>query len=180
MAMSWKIPNFASDFKTNSIMSSSLFYDCYAQYESYPFTTKIDGDTTFGELKEGDKLYFLRPVFDKETEEEKYEVVTLDVIKPWHKAKGHCFITCQEGEKKHYIDFGPANCANVLYDSKNSSIVYYDKKFAHVSTNVISLVNYRIDISNKEIEKLENQINAERNTIEKLVACAMEKYNKQY
>ena len=40
-------------------MSSSLFYDCYAPYESYPPTIHVDGDKKFGELRNNDILYIL-------------------------------------------------------------------------------------------------------------------------
>ena len=32
-------------------MSSSLFYDCYAPYESYPHTIHIDGDKSGAEYE---------------------------------------------------------------------------------------------------------------------------------
>ena len=40
-------------------MSSSLFYDCYAPYESYPSTIHVDGDKSFGEIQNNDSLYIL-------------------------------------------------------------------------------------------------------------------------
>lgn len=36
-------------------MSSSLFYDCYAPYETYPSTEYVEGDKKFGEIG---KSYF--------------------------------------------------------------------------------------------------------------------------
>ena len=40
-------------------MSSSLFYDCYAPYESYPYTEYLNGDKTFGDVGIHDVLYCL-------------------------------------------------------------------------------------------------------------------------
>ena len=154
-------------------MSSSLFYDCYAPYESYPSTFKNDGDKTFGELKEGDVLYLLHYSMDKGEEEYTYKIVPLTVTKPWHESKGHCYITCVEDKnKKHYINFGPSNCWNVYEESKNSSIVCYKTERSwrseYVGTNKDNVIKCERQWYESEIEKLNRQIADKQKKIDKL------------
>lgn len=47
-------------------MSSSLFYDCYASYETYPDTEYVEGDKKFGEVGIGGVLYYKNILFFKE------------------------------------------------------------------------------------------------------------------
>ena len=76
-------------------MSSSLFYDCYASYETYPDTEYVEGDKKFGEVGIGGVLYCL----------DRYDTLSeLKVTNPFHVAKGRCYITIK-GRGKN-IDFG--------------------------------------------------------------------------
>lgn len=108
-------------------MSSSLFYDCYAPYESYARTEYVDGDKTFGEVGVGDILYGLGMYG---------EIKELKVKTPFHVFLKHCYITI-EG-KGNNIDFGPSNCANVL-EARDKSIVYYNGRV--IGTNKESVKN---------------------------------------
>lgn len=134
-------------------MSSSLFYDCYAPYESYPSTVYVNGDKKFGEIKKGDILYSLNY----------YGIKELVVTKPWHEAKGYCYISL---EKKKNINFGPSNCANVFSDSKNNSIIYYDNTI--IGTNKESVINEQLKNIENEINNEENRLKNLRNEYEKI------------
>ena len=105
-------------------MSSSLFDNCWYDYEPYPETDYIEGAKNFGELKEGDILYCLN---------KNYEVEELVITKPWHEAKGHCYISC--GKKA--INFGPSNCGNVSCDAKRNSVCYHDIGTLGTSRSVV-------------------------------------------
>ena len=128
-------------------MSASLFYDCYADYESYPSTKKIEGDKTFAEVKEDDILYRLVTV--KVGDEYKYDFEELKVVKPWHEARGHCYISCKIGKKPYNINFGPAGCWNVREESANTSIVYHN--YGKIGTNKKSICDAVIKAVEEEI-----------------------------
>lgn len=144
-------------------MSSSLFYDCYVPYESYASTIKVEGCKNFSEIKIGDILYII------EHDNNGYHFVELKVVKPWHEAKGKYYISCLKGKKRFYIDFGTTHCANVIYDSKYSSIVLYDEYI--IGTDKESLYKYKHDNLLKELEeakKLYNHITANIKSLELL------------
>jgi len=142
-------------------MSSSLFYDCYAPYEYFSKTIKIKGCKNFGDIKSGDILYMI--VRDSKG----YSFVELKVTNPWHIEKEKYYISCLKGKNRFYINFGSANCANVIHDSKNSSIVLYNGYTIGTSKEI--LYNYKneklleelkevkehYDMINKDIELLE-------------------------
>ena len=130
-------------------MSSSLFYDCYAPYETYAETVKIEGCKNFSEIKIGDILYII------EHDNNGYHFVELKVINPWHEAKGKCYISCLKGKKKFYINFGTIHCGNVIYGSKYSSIVFYDGYT--IGTDKESLYNYKHDVMLKHLENIKEQ-----------------------
>ena len=120
-------------------MSSSLFYDCYAPYETYPSTAYVEGDKKFGEIGIGGILYCLN----------RYDTLSeLEVTNPFHAAKGRCYITIKGSCKN--IDFGPHNCANVL-EARNKSIVFYDGGI--IGTDKESVIAKRCNIITKEIEQ---------------------------
>jgi hypothetical protein len=102
-------------------MSASLF-DSYADYEPYPSTDYVEGDKSFGELKNGDIIYALKFISIKDG----FSWTELKVEREWHTTKGHCYLGCVDGKKKKIINFGPSNCANVFSDAKSNSIVWYD------------------------------------------------------
>ena len=118
-------------------MSSSLFYDCYAPYETYPDTEYVEGDKKFGEIGIGGILYCL----------DRYDTLSeLEVTNPFHVAKGRCYITIK-GRGKN-IDFGHYNCANVL-EARNKSIVFYDGGI--IGTNKESVISKAANAITNEI-----------------------------
>ncbi len=132
-------------------MSSSLFYDCYAPYESYAATIKVEGCKNFSEIKTGDILYMI------DHDNNGYRFVELKVTNPWHIAKGKYYISCLKGKKRFYIDFGTIHCANVIYDSKYSSIVLYDGYT--IGTDKKSLYNYKHEDLMNHLEQTKKQYN---------------------
>ena len=118
-------------------MSSSLFYDCYAPYETYPRTEYVEGDKKFGEIGIGGILYYL----------DKYDTLSeLEVTNPFHVAKGRCYITIK-GKGKN-IDFGSHNCANVL-EARDKSIVFYEGGI--IGTNKESVISKAANAITNEI-----------------------------
>ena len=133
-------------------MSSSLFYDCYVPYESYPNTIHIDGDKSFGELRNNDILYIL--VCDCKG----YRFDELKVIKSWHSLRGNQYISCLRGKKKFNINFGPANCWNCGHNSKENSIILYNGYI--IGTNKESLYKYKRKKLQEEFELANKQYNS--------------------
>ena len=118
-------------------MSSSLFYDCYAPYETYPRTEYVEGDKKFGEIGIGGILYYL----------DRYDTLSeLEVTNPFHVAKGRCYITIK-GRGKN-IDFGSHNCANVL-EARDKSIVFYEGGI--IGTNKESVISKAANAITNEI-----------------------------
>ena len=118
-------------------MSSSLFYDCYAPYETYPRTEYVEGDKKFGEIGIGGILYYL----------DKYDTLSeLEVTNPFHVAKGRWYITIK-GRGKN-IDFGSHNCANVL-EARDKSIVFYEGGI--IGTNKESVISKAANAITNEI-----------------------------
>ena len=118
-------------------MSSSLFYDCYAPYETYPDTEYVEGDKKFGEIGIGGILYCL----------DKYDTLSeLEVTNPFHVAKGRCYISIKGRDKN--IDFGSHNCANVL-EARDKSIVFYEGGI--IGTNKESVISKAANAITNEI-----------------------------
>lgn len=129
-------------------MSASLFYDCYAPYETYPKTEYCIKDKTFGECKEGDTLFLLNRAKDGQ-----YEFQELIITKPLHQARGRFYISTIVNKKKMAIDFGPYSCGNVL-DGKNNSIIFYK---GIIGTNKQSILDTKTNIIKKELSDLIKQ-----------------------
>lgn len=138
-------------------MSSSLFYDCYAPYESYPNTIHVDGDKSFGELQNNDILYML--IYDCNG----YRFDELKVINSWHLSRGNRYISCLRKKKKFNINFGPANCWNCGYSSKENSIILYDGYI--IGTNKESIYNYKCKKLQEEFELAQKQCNSISNRL---------------
>ena len=130
-------------------MSSSLFYDCYVPYESYPSTIHVDGDKSFGEIQNNDSLYIL--VCDCEG----YRFDKLKVIKSWHSSHGNKYISCLRGNKKFNINFGSTNCWNCGHESKDNSIILYNGYI--IGTNKESLYKYKRKKLQEEYELAKKQ-----------------------
>jgi len=135
-------------------MSSSLFYDCYAPYESYPYTEYLKGDKTFGEVGIHDVLYCLN---------EYNELTELEVTNPFHVTKGRCYITIK-GKGKN-IDFGSCNCANVL-EARDKSIVHYNGCI--IGTEKDSVIGVKCCQLNSEIIQAKNKYNYLTSVLDKV------------
>lgn len=127
-------------------MSSSLFYDGMSYY---PKTIKVKGCKNFGDIKAGDNLYTI--VRDSSG----YSFVEFKVANPWHTEKGEYYISCLKGEKEFCINFGSENCANVVHDSKNSSIVFYNGYTIGTSKEI--LYNYKNEKLLEEFKEIKEQ-----------------------
>ena len=137
-------------------MSSSLFYDCYAPYETYPGTEYVEGDVKFCELKEGDKLYYLN---------EDNNLKEMVVTRSWYTHSGYCYIKVKDSYFKT-INFGPSNCENVIDDSFNNSIVYYDD--CVIGTNKESVIKTERRNIEKHLNKLEKEVAQLKDVLGKL------------
>ena len=137
-------------------MSSSLFYDCYTPYETYPDTEYVEGDKKFGEIGIGGILYCL----------DRYDTLSeLEVMKPFHVAKGRCYITIK-GRGKN-IDFGSHNCGNVL-QARDKSIVFYDGGI--IGTNKESVITKRCNILTREIGQTRMKCKSLENRLHKVIS----------
>ena len=137
-------------------MSSSLFYDCYAPYETYPGTEYVEGDKKFGELKDGDKLYYLN----------EYNILKeMVVTRSWHTHEGHCYIKVKDSYFKT-IDFGSTSCWNVSNESINNSIVYYDG--CVIGTNKESVINTKRKNIENHLNDLEKEVAELKDALSKL------------
>ena len=130
-------------------MSSSLFYDCYATYESYPQTTYTDDDKDFKDLKENDILYRLTVTFSKD-KKINYEFEELTVKRPLHKARGNYYLSCLRNKRPYNINFGP--CYEVA--NTKSSIIFYD--YTKIGTSKKGIIQVCKTELNEAIEELEN------------------------
>lgn len=136
-------------------MSSSLFYDCYAPYETYPKTEYVEGDKKFGEIGIGGILYCL----------DRHDTLSeLEVTNPFHVAKGRCYITIK-GRGKN-IDFGTQNCVNVL-EARNKSIVFYNGYI--IGTNKESVIKKQCTLLEKEITEMKMKCKIMQKRLNKIV-----------
>jgi hypothetical protein len=137
-------------------MSSSLFYDCYAPYETYPKTEYVEGDKKFGEIGIGGILYCL----------DRYDTLSeLEVTNPFHVTKGHCYITIK-GRGKN-MDFGSHNCVNVV-EARDKSIVFNDDGI--IGTNKKSIIAKQCNILTKEIEHVRMECKSLEKRLHKLIS----------
>lgn len=142
-------------------MSSSLFYDCNGEYETYPSTKRVEGDTTFGEVKKGGILYCLSTVKVKGDYQYKFE--ELAVVKPWHVSHGNFYISCKrvgKGSKPYNINFGTSY---VIRNTSESSVVFFDHTI--IGTNKESLYNIKRLELTEEIAQLGNKMDAAKSSL---------------
>lgn len=138
-------------------MSSSLFYDCYASYQSYPKAIKINGCKTFNQLVKGDKLFYLEDDFIQ-------ELTVRDVIKIY-KRRYVIPIEKFSSDFGTIIDIGPDNIRNVR-DNLDASILEAFRGF--ISTDRVVLKNYKITTLLERENELNEQIKSIRNLIIKI------------
>lgn len=128
----------------------STLFDSGGTYESYPATSYMNGDKTFGELDKGDFIYLRVGKTFKE----------IEVRGKLKKCKGRLLLPIDGLYKERHIDFGPVNCHNVIVDApQNSMVTHY---FGLIGTNkksiLTTLLNYAFMEHKDMVEKLE-QIN---------------------
>jgi hypothetical protein len=125
----------------------STLFDSGGTYESYPATSYMNGDKTFGELDKGDFIYLRVGKTFKE----------IEVRGKLKKYKGHLLLPISGLYKERNIDFGPVNCHNVIVDAPNNSMVSH--YFGLIGTNkksiLTTLLNYAIMEHKDMTEKLE-------------------------
>lgn len=125
----------------------STLFDSGGTYESYPATSYMNGDKTFGELDKGDFLYLRIGKTFKE----------IEVRGKLKKYKGHLLLPISGLYKERNIDFGPVNCHNVIVDAPNNSMVSH--YFGLIGTNkksiLTTLLNYAIMEQKNMTEQLE-------------------------
>lgn len=141
-------------------MSNSVSYDRYAPYEHYSKTIKSKGHKNFGDIKAGDTLYMI--VRDSNG----YSFVELKVTNPWYIEKEKYYISCLKGKKGFDINFGSVNCANVIHDSKNSSIVLYNGYAIGTSKEIV--YNYKSEKLLEEFKEIKEQYDMINKDIESL------------
>ena len=125
----------------------STLFDSGGTYESYPATSYMNGDKTFGELDKGDFIYLRVGKTFKE----------IEVRGKLKKYKGHLLLPINGLYKERNIDFGPVNCHNVIVDApQNSMVTHY---FGLIGTNkksiLTTLLNYAFMEHKDMVEKLE-------------------------
>lgn len=136
-------------------MSSSLFYDCYADYEVYPTTEYVKGEKKFSEVSEGDFLYSL----DYDT----CKITKLCVEKPFTNSRGRCRIKV----KGRTIDFGPSNCVNVL-EGADKSIIYIEDEIIGTSKEVV--VNKKVELLKHKISEIKSEMENLSKQLEKVLS----------
>ena len=135
-------------------MSSSLFY--YGDYESYPFTSYIDNDKKFIDLKKGDTIYYCSDYGDL------HEIIVNGEMK---EKNGHLYLVIKSFNKCKYINFGPTNCANVLWAKNNSIVEYFN---GAIGTNKYSVIQNRLEKSIEEFNIINNRLKLQSKCIEKI------------
>lgn len=141
-------------------MSSSLFHDCYAPYDCYPYTEYIEGDKTFGEVGIGGILYCLH---------KDNEMTELEVKNPFHVTRGRCYITVNG--RGNNIDFGPNNCANVL-GARHNSIIYHN--VCIIGTERDTVINVRCKQIEEQISEAEKKYKQWTKELEKVKSLLVE------
>ena len=106
----------------------STLFDSGGTYESYPATSYMNGDKTFGELDKGDFIYLRIGQTFKE----------IEVRGKLKKYKGRLLLPINGLYKERNIDFGSVSCHNVIVDApQNSMVTHY---FGLIGTNKISIL----------------------------------------
>lgn len=120
----------------------STLFDSGGTYESYPATSYMNGDKTFGELDKGDFIYLRVGKTFKE----------IEVRGKLKKYKGHLLLPISGLYKERNIDFGPVNCHNVIVDApQNSMVSHY---FGLIGTNKKSILTTLLNNANMEHKKM--------------------------
>ena len=141
----------------------STLFDSGGTYESYPATSYMNGDKTFGELDKGDFLYLRVGKTFKE----------IEVRGKLKKYKGHLLLPISGLYKERNIDFGPVNCHNVIVDApQNSMVSHY---FGLIGTNKKSILTTLLNNAFMEHKNVAEQLEPIKTKIDNLTSMlAME------
>lgn len=136
----------------------STLFDSGGTYESYPATSYMNGDKTFGELDKGDFLYLRVGKTFKE----------IEVRGKLKKYKGHLLLPIDGLYKERHIDFGPVNCHNVIVDApQNSMVGHY---FGLIGTNKKSILTTLLNNAIMEHKNVAEQLEQIKTKIDNLTS----------
>lgn len=138
-------------------MSASLF-DSGVTYESYPSTSYMNGDKTFGELDKGDFIYLRVGKTFKE----------IEVRGKLKKYKGRLLLPISGLYKERNIDFGPVHCHNVIVDAPKKSMVGH--YFGLIGTNKKSILTTHLNNAFMEHKNMLEQLEQIKTKIDNLTS----------
>ena len=138
-------------------MSASLF-DSGVTYESYPSTSYMNGDKTFGELDKGDFIYLRVGKTFKE----------IEVRGKLKKYKGRLLLPISGLYKERNIDFGPVHCHNVIVDTPKKSMVGH--YFGLIGTNKKSILTTLLNNAFMEHKNMLEQLEQIKTKIDNLTS----------
>lgn len=136
----------------------STLFDSGGTYESYPATSYMNGDKTFGELDKGDFLYLRVGQTFKE----------IEVRGKLKKYKGRLLLPINGLYKERNIDFGSVSCHNVIVDApQNSMVTHY---FGLIGTNKKSILTTLLNNANMEYKTMAEQLEYIKTKIDNLTS----------
>ena len=136
----------------------STLFDSGGTYESYPATSYMNGDKTFGELDKGDFIYLRVGKTFKE----------IEVRGKLKKHKGRLLLPISGLYKERNIDFGPVNCHNVIVDApQNSMVTHY---FGLIGTNKKSILTTLLNYANMEYKNMVENLEQLKTKIDNLTS----------
>lgn len=136
----------------------STLFDSGGTYESYPATSYMNGDKTFGELDKGDFIYLRVGKAFK----------TIEVRGKLKRHKGRLLLPISGLHKERNIDFGSVLCHNVIVDApQNSMVSHY---FGLIGTNKKSILTTLLNNANMEYKKMVEQLEYLKTKIDNLTS----------
>lgn len=136
----------------------STLFDSGGTYESYPATSYMNGDKTFGELDKGDFIYLRIGKSFK----------TIEVRGKLKKYKGRLILPISGLHKERNIDFGSVLCHNVIVDAPQKSMVSH--YFGLIGTNKKSILTTLLNNANMEYKKMTEQLGHIKTKIDNLTS----------
>lgn len=136
----------------------STLFDSGGTYESYPATSYMNGDKTFGELDKGDFIYLRVGKSFK----------TIEVRGKLKKYKGRLILPISGLHKERNIDFGSVLCHNVIVDAPQKSMVSH--YFGLIGTNKKSILTTLLNNANMEYKKMTEQLGYIKTKIDNLTS----------
>lgn len=136
----------------------STLFDSGGTYESYPATSYMSGDKTFGELDKGDFIYLrVGQTFKK-----------IEVRGKLKKHKGRLLLPINGLHKERNIDFGSVLCHNVIVDAPQMSMVSH--YFGLIGTNKKSILTTLLNNANMEYKNMAENLECIKTKIENLTS----------